>query len=266
MILIFRSTFTAEAPSDVEDDAWKDSKTGNYTTIKAYLERNKERQANKVYYCTDEVNQATYVDLHQKQGLEVLFMDAFIDTHFVPFLEREYSDVKFLRVDSDLDETLIDKDQAAEIVDPKTNQTRSEGIKQLFESALKKPKVTIRTEALKSDNPQGSPPAMVLVPESARRMQEMMAMMQQQVAQFPEEHTLLVNTAHPLIQNLISISQGGIVQGDGRSPSAELATQICEYVYDLALMAQKGFDSEGMKTFSERSNQVLTRLTELAAK
>ena len=183
-----------------------------------------------------------------------------------PFLEREYSDVKFLRVDSDLDETLIDKDQAAEIVDPKTNQTRSEGIKQLFESALKKPKVTIRTEALKSENPQGSPPAMVLVPESARRMQEMMAMMQQQAAQFPEEHTLLVNTAHPLIQNLISISQGGIVQGDGRSTSAELATQICEYVYDLALMAQKGFDSEGMKTFSERSNQVLTRLTELAAK
>ncbi|MCG9892020.1 MAG: molecular chaperone HtpG [Thermosynechococcaceae cyanobacterium MS004] len=266
-ILIFRSSVDlGEAQPAESEDAWSDSKGGNYTTIKAYLERNKARHENKVYYCTDEVNQATYVDLLQKQGIEVLYMDAFIDTHFVPFLEREYSDVKFSRVDADLDETLIDKDQAAEIVDPKTNQTRSEGIKQLFESALKKPKVTIRTEALKSDNPQGSPPAMVLVPESARRMQEMMAMMQQQVAQFPEEHTLLVNTAHPLIQNLISISQGSIVQGDGRSPSAELATQICEYVYDLALMAQKGFDAEGMKSFSERSNQVLTRLTEFAAR
>ncbi len=269
-ILIFRSTFKVEAaPAEAQEggDAWKESKvTGNFTTIKDYLARNKERHENKVYYCTDEVNQATYVDLHQKQGLEVLFMDAFIDTHFVPFLENEYSDVKFLRVDSDLDETLIDKDQAAEIVDPKTNQTRSEGIKHLFEQALKKPKVTIRTEALKSDNPQGSPPAMVLVPESARRMQEMMAMMQQQNVQFPEDHTLLVNTSHPLIQNLISISQGSIVQSDGRSPSAELATQICEYVYDLALMAQKGFDAEGMKSFTERSNQVLTRLTELAAK
>jgi molecular chaperone HtpG len=269
-ILIFRSTFKVEAaPAEAQegDDAWKESKvTGNYTTIKDYLARNKERHENKVYYCTDEVNQATYVDLHQKQGLEVLFMDAFIDTHFVPFLENEYSDVKFLRVDSDLDETLIDKDQAAEIVDPKTNQTRSEGIKDLFEKALNKPKVTIRTEALKSDNPQGSPPAMVLVPESSRRMQEMMAMMQQQNVQFPEDHTLLVNTSHPLIQNLISISQGSIVQSDGKSPSAELATQICEYVYDLALMAQKGFDAEGMKSFTERSNRVLTRLTELAAK
>jgi molecular chaperone HtpG len=269
-ILIFRSTVelgTTPAEPTEGDDAWNEPKaTGNYTTIKDYLERNKERQANKVYYCTDEINQATYVELHKSQGLEVLFMDAFIDTHFVPFLEREYSEVKFSRVDSDLDETLIDKDQAAEIVDPKTNQTRSEGIKQLFEKAIGKPKLTIRTEALKSDHVQSAPPAMVLLPESSRRMQELMAMIQQQQMQFPEEHTLLVNTAHPLIQNLINISQGSVISGSGVSPSAELANQICEYVYDLALMAQKGFDAEGMKSFTERSNQVLTRLTELAAR
>jgi molecular chaperone HtpG len=267
-ILIFRTTVDmGAAPIEPTegDDAWSSpQKTGSYTTIKDYLERNKERHANKIYYCTDEVNQATYVDLLKKQGLEVLFMDTFIDTHFVPFLEREYSDVKFSRVDSDLDDTLIDKDQAAEIVDPKTNQTRSEGIKQLFEKALNKPRITIRTEALKSDNAQSAPPAMVLLPESARRMQEMMAMMQQQTMQFPEEHTLLVNTSHPLIQKLITISGGSIVQAEGHSPSGELANQICEYVYDLALMAQKGFDAEGMKSFTERSNQVLTRLTELA--
>ncbi|MGB8702684.1 MAG: molecular chaperone HtpG [Thermosynechococcaceae cyanobacterium] len=271
-ILIFRTTAdlgaqTVEATESEKDDAWTETPVkGAFTTIKDYLERNKERHANKIYYCTDEVNQATYVELLKQQGLEVLFMDAFIDTHFVPFLEREYSEVKFSRVDSDLDETLIDKDQAAEIVDPKTNQTRSEGIKQLFERSLNKPKVTIRTEALKSENAQAAPPAMILLPESARRMQELMAMMQQQQMQFPEEHTLLVNTAHPLIQNLINISQGSVISGSGTSPSAELANQICEYVYDLALMAQKGFDADGMKSFTERSNQVLTRLTELAAR
>jgi molecular chaperone HtpG len=275
-ILIFRSTAdlgTAQAEAPEGDDAWSADKSlaaaatlGSYTTIKDYLERNKATHENKIYYCNDEVNQSTYVELHKKQGLEVLFMDAFIDTHFVPFLEREYSDVKFSRVDSDLDETLIDKDQAAEIVDPKTNQTRSEGIKQLFEQALNKPKITIRTEALKADSGQGAPPAMILLPESARRMQELMAMMQQQQMQFPEEHTLLVNTSHPLIQNLVNISQGSVISGAGTSPSAELANQICEYVYDLALMAQKGFDAEGMKSFTERSNQVLTRLTELAAR
>ena len=89
-------------------------------------------------------------------------------------------------------------------------------------------------------------------------------MQQQQTVQFPEEHTLLVNTSHPLIQNLATLSQGSVV--GGQSPSAELADQICHQIYDLALMAQKGFDADGMNTFTERSNQVLTRLTELATK
>jgi molecular chaperone HtpG len=261
-IVIFRTTADLKPEAGEGDDAWAESGDA-YTNIKEYLERNRDRHENKVYYCTDEVNQSTYVELHRNQGIEVLFMDTFIDTHFVPFLEREYSDVKFLRVDSELDETLIDANKEAEIVDPNTNQTRSDQIKSLFETALNKPKITIRTESLKSE---GAPPAMVLLPESSRRLQEMMAMMQQQAVQFPEDHVLLVNTSHPMIQNLINLNQGAIVSGAGESPSAQLAKQICEYVYDLALMAQKGFDAEGMKTFSERSNKMLTKLTELATR
>lgn len=64
-----------------------------------------------------------------------------------------------------------------------------------------------------------------------------------------------------MIQNLVNLSQGAIIQEGGESPSAELAKMICHHVYDLALIAQKGFDAEGMKDFVERSNQVLTRLT-----
>ncbi|WP_289501431.1 molecular chaperone HtpG [Gloeocapsopsis sp. IPPAS B-1203] len=279
-IIIYRTTNEAkgsDTPSvevqSQEGDVWQDvtpqeseATTLPYTTLKEYLERNQQRHENRVYYCTDQVTQATYVELHKNQGLEVLFMDSFIDTHFITFLEREYPDVKFSRVDSDLDETLLDQDKAADIVDPKTNKTRSELIKELFQQALNKPKLNIRTEALKSDDPQGTPPAMVLLPEFMRRIQEMNAFMQQQTAQFPEEHILLVNTAHPLIQNLVSLNQGSILQGDTSSPSAELANMICHHVYDLALMAQKGFDAEGMKAFVERSNQVLTKLTERAAK
>jgi molecular chaperone HtpG len=262
-----------------EGDAWQDvtpadssvtasdasvskGEKGHYTTLKEYLERNKTKHENRVFYCNDEAVQATYVELHKNQGLEVLFMDSFIDTHFISFLEREYSDVKFSRVDSELDNTLIDQDKDKEIVDPKTNKTRSEVIKELFEKALNKPKVNIKTQALKSDDPQGTPPAMVLLPEAMRRLREMTALMQQSAAEFPEEHVLVVNTAHPLIQNLYELSQGSIVQSGGQSPSAELANQICQHVYDLALIAQKGFDAEGMKAFVERSNQVLTRLTE----
>ncbi|HAZ47137.1 MAG TPA: molecular chaperone HtpG [Cyanobacteria bacterium UBA11369] len=282
-IIVYRTTFeageqgTASPTVQVqsqEGDVWQDvtpstpspspSPSLPYTTLKEYLERNKDKHENRVYYCTDEVAQATYVQLHKKQGLEVLFLDGFIDTHFISFLEREYKDVKFSRVDAELDKTLLDADKSGEIVDPKTNKTRSQLIEELFKNALNKPKVTIRTEALKSDNPQDTPPAMVLLPEFLRRLRDMNALLQQQAVQFPEEHILVVNTAHPLIQNLANLSAGSIVQAEGQSPTAELANLICHHVYDLALMAQKGFDAEGMKSFVERSNQVLTRLTERA--
>jgi molecular chaperone HtpG len=278
-ILVFRTTYkpaeTDETPAvevqTEEGDAWQevsaettpciDEKGYYYTTLREYLERNKERHENRVFYCNDEAAQATYVELHKSQGLEVLFLDSFIDTHFISFLEREHSDVKFSRVDSELDDTLIDKENEKEIVDPNTNKTRSEQIKELFEKTLNNPKINIRTESLKSEN---TPPAMVLLPEAMRRLQDMTAVLQQQKAEFPENHVLLINTAHPLIQNLSSLSQGSIIQEGGISPSAELAKQICHHVYDLALMAQKGFDAQGMKAFVERSNQVLTQLTQRA--
>ncbi len=282
-LLLYRTTYKAESVEtetpavevEVEtgDDAWADvsgdQNTGNpyekagYTTLKNYLERNKERHENRVFYCTDQSTQATYVELYKNQGIEILFLDSFIDTnYFVPFLEREHSDVKFSRVDSELDKTLLEEDKANEIIDPITNQSRSEQIKALFEAALNQPKVNIRTESLKADDPSLTPPAMVLLPEAMRRFQEMTAMMQQQAMGFPEEHILVINTNHPLIQNILSLSQGSIVQGSGDSPSGEMAKALCQHVYDLALMAQKGFDAEGMKRFIERSNTVLTRLTQ----
>ncbi len=275
-IVIYRTTWegeTTESSPEVqvqaeEGDAWQEVQSSNkdaqghtYTTLKEYLERNKERHENRVFYCTDEVNQGTYIQLHQNQGLEVLYMDSFIDPHFISFLEREHSDVKFARVDAEIDEQLLEQDKDKEIVDPKTNTTASEQIKELFEKALNKPKLQIRTESLKGNNDEQNPPAMVLLPEFMRRLQEMNAMFQQETAKFPEEHILLVNTAHPLIQDLLRLSQGSIISGEGSSPSAELANLICNQVYDLALMAQKGFDAGGMKSFVDRSTQVLTRLT-----
>jgi len=279
--VIYRTTAvlgeTAETETQVEvqtaegDDAWADATPKNdsqdpdgnsYTTLQEYLDRNKDRHENRVYYCNDAAGQATYVELHKNQGLEVLYLDAYIDTHFVGFLEGEYKEkeVKFARVDSDLDSTLMEDDKADEIVDPETNKTKGEQVKEIFEKALNKPTVTIRTEALKGDG--ATPPAMVLLPEEMRRMQEMTAMFQQKQMEFPDMHTLLVNTNHPLIQNLISLNGGAIVTPDGgESASGGLANMLCQHVYDLALMAQKGFDADGMKAFVERSNTVLTELT-----
>ncbi len=278
-LIIYRTTYQADtsnpAPEEAPkvevqsagDDAWssvdEDKNTAPikpYTTLQEYLDRNKEKQENRVIYCSDPGTQNTYVELYKNQGLEVLFLDSFIDTnYFIPFLEREYSEVKFARVDSELDDTLVEDDKAQEIVDPTTNKTRSELIKELFEKAINKPRVNIKTQAIKSDDPQGTPPAMVLLPEAMRRMQEMAALMQEKMMAFPEDHVLMINTAHPLIQNLLDLNKGTIIQdGEDSNPMVKL---MCNHIYDLALMSQKAFDAEGMKAFVERSNEVLTNLT-----
>ena len=276
-LIIYRTTYqpdqVKEEKPKVEvqsgDDVWADVSDDNnnasnepYTTLNEYLERNKEKHEKRVFYCNNAQTQSTYVDLYKNQGIEVLYMDSFIDTnYFIPFLEREYTDVKFSRVDSELDDNLVQDDKASEIVDPSTNKTRAEAIKEIFEKAINKPKINIKTQSLKADKQEKTPPAMVLLPEAMRRFQEMTAMMQQKEMQFPEEHILMINIAHPLIENIYNLSKGAIVQGSGESPTQEMVNLMCQHVYDLALMEQRAFDAEGMTAFVERSNQVLTKLT-----
>nr|WP_279611296.1 molecular chaperone HtpG [Thermostichus vulcanus] len=237
-ILIFR---LAGSPADKPE----------YLTLQSYLERTREKQNKRVYYATDEAAQSAYIDLHRSQGLEVLMLDSWIDSHFSSFLEREYKEdgIQFKRVDSELDETLVDKDKAAEIVDPVSNKTRSEKLVDLFKQALGKDKLQVKAEALKSE----SVPAMILLPEALRRLQELNAMMQQKPLEFLEEHTLILNTAHPLVQNLQALAE------EGRDP--DLVTLICNHIYDLALITQKSFDPASARAFVQRSNEVLTRLT-----
>jgi molecular chaperone HtpG len=237
-ILIFR---VAGSPADKPE----------YVTLKAYLERTRDKQNKRVYYATDEAAQSAYIDLHRSQGLEVIMLDSWIDSHFSSFLEREYKEegIQFKRVDSELDETLVDKDKAAEIVDPVTQKTRSQKLIDLFRQALGKYKLQIQAEALKSE----SVPAMILLPETLRRLQELNAVIQQKPLEFLEEHTLVLNTAHPLIQNLQSLADRG------RDP--DLVHLICNHIYDLALITQKSFDPAAARAFVQRSNEVLTRLT-----
>jgi len=79
---------------------------------------------------------------------------------------------------------------------------------------------------------------------------------------FPDEHMLVINTSHPLIENIYQLNKGAIIQGSGESNTQEMVNMMCQHVYDLALMAQRAFDAEGMTAFVERSNNVLTKLTQ----
>ncbi|KFF41625.1 MAG: molecular chaperone of HSP90 family [Candidatus Atelocyanobacterium thalassa isolate SIO64986] len=276
-ILVYKTTYKVNK-SDVpqvqveeEGDAWKDvtneknelsyEKTG-YTTLSAYLSRNKKLHENRIFYCTDPDVQATHIQLYENQGLEILYMDSFIDTnYFIPFLEKEYSEVKFSRVDSELDDTLLQNDKVNEIVDPNSQKTRNDKIKDLFEASLDNAKINIKTQSLKSDLSQDAPPGVILLPEAARRFKEMMAASQQQTMDFPDEHIFVVNTNHPLVENIFQLSQGNIIQLENESPSGQMAKMLCRHIYDLALITQKGIDGKNMKSFMQRSNELLTNLT-----
>jgi molecular chaperone HtpG len=217
-----------------------------WVTLPAYLERQPDKK--KVYYTTDETVQSAYVELHKSQGLSVIVLDNWIDSHFISYLEQEYPEVRFQRVDAELDDSLVDK--SSELIDPVTNKTRSELLVDLFKQALGREKLQIKAEALKSE----SVPAMILMSETIRRIQEMSAVaMQQLPTGFLEDHTLVLNTTHPLIQNVQNMANSG------RDP--ELIRLLCNQIYELALVTQKSFDANTISSFVNRSNEILTRLT-----
>jgi molecular chaperone HtpG len=242
-------------PTTLENEQTK-SKVGNYTTLQDYLDRNKDRHPNRVFYTSDPIGQSQYVNLHRSQGLEVLTLDSIIDSAFIQFLEREYKDVRFSRVDAEIDDRLLDKEAKTELVDPKTNKTKSDRLKELFQRVLNKPKLTIRTEALKSPD---SPPSMILLPETSRRLQEMTMLLQQTNVAFPEDHIFLINTAHPLMDYLLKLDQGSLVLPAGQSNDDTLSL-LCNHIYDLAMLSQRSFDPKIMQGFLDRSVQVLTKL------
>lgn len=229
-----------------------------FTTLAQYLERNQEKQEKTIYYTNDAVTQKSYIDLHTSQGLEVLILGEAIDNHFSSFLERENRELKFRRVDSELDKNLVSEgDKGGEIIDPSTNKTTKEVLEELFKNALGKEHVSIQAQPLKSD----AVPAMILLPESMRRFREMTAAFQPGTAAlFPETHTLIVNTNHPLVRNLQKLARAQLSGSQDNLPQL-----LCNHIYDLALLTQKSPDPNTVQAFVQRSNEVLTRLSERAS-
>jgi len=222
-----------------------------HTNLEDYLARGKDKHDNIIYYASDEATQATYLKLFKSEGNEVIILDQIIDSHFISFIEMKNNDLKFQRVDADLTQNLVDDDQSTKIVEGSDQKNREEKIRDLFEKCLKenlkKEHLTIRVESLKDTSVSG----MILLAEQSRRFQEMARSMGQGKLDLPDEHTMLINLANPVIKNLLSL------QNDGRSEDAEV---IAEQVYDLAMLSHRGFDRDQMEAFLERSNKILELL------
>lgn len=212
---------------------------GEYITLKEYLEENKEKHENKVFYVTDEKQQSQYIKMFKEANLDALVLDCSLDNHFISFLEAKETGVTFARIDSDISETL------------KNNETEdlkdlNEKIKNLFNEVISNGVKEVKVESLKNSET----PAMILVSEQSRRMSEMSKMFggMDMPDMFKEERTLVVNNNNAIIKKIASIDLEG---------KEEKVNLICNYILDIALLSNKELSSEEMDNFIDRSNKLL---------
>jgi len=230
-----------------------------YTTLAGYRTRLDAANDKRILYCTDEAGQAGALALWKSQGAEVLLADTFIDTQFIPWLEYRHEELKFQRVDSELDESLQEKESEISDADGKDN---SEKLRDLFKAALANDKVTIQVQALKGDS---APAALILLPEQMRRLNDMGALMEQRLPGLPDHHVLLVNRKHKLVEGLLKLSAGSVITtggSGGSSPSQQLADDLGRHVYELARLAVGGLEPNELAGFQQRSADLMGKLME----
>ena len=226
-----------------------------YTTLEGYRSRLPEDQAKRVLYSTDDVAQAGALNLWTSQGAEVLKLETVIDTQFVPWLEHRHDELTFQRVDAELDESLQEND--AEIAD-QDGTTESERLRTLIKDALANDKVSVQVQALKAD---GAPPAMILLPEQMRRLNDMGALMEQRLPGLPDHHVLLVNRRHPLVEGMLKLRAGGVLVGTAEtSPTELLAQDVARHLYDMARLGVGGLEPNELAGFQTRSAELMGAL------
>ena len=232
---------------------------GVYETVSEYLEKNKEKHENIIYFANDVNQQAQYIRLFKEQGLEAAIMDTPVDKPFVSFLEYKNQDIKLKvqRVDADIDS--LQEKSAEEESEAKKQAAEFEKnqMQDLFRSVVSNEKLTVKLEALKAEKVS----AMILLSEESRRMMEMMEAyanneeFKAMFAHMKPDETLVLNKNNKLVKTLLSM-----VGKEEKKADADL---LSRQMYDLALMGHRPLTSDEMTAFIDRSNLLLERLAEL---
>jgi len=222
----------------IKDSIIYKSTNSDFVTLSEYLERNKEKHENKVFYVSNEQQQSQYIKMFKDEGMEAVVLSAHLDNPFISYLESYDRSVTFTRIDSNISEAL----KTDEEVDTETSDTISE----LFKSNLDKKDIKIQVESLKSD----SVSAVILLSEQSRRMQEMSKMFGNMgINHMPTEEQLVLNKNNNLVKTLMSLKNDEDKQQE--------VSIICKQIYDLAMMSHKPLGAEEMTAFIERSNKIL---------
>lgn len=216
---------------------------GKFLTLSEYIERNKDKNDKKVFYVSDEKQQAQYIKIFKEQNIDAVILDTKLDTAYMSFLESKNEGITFNRIDADLSDSL--KDTSVE----EDKQTQEE-LENTFKTALNSDKLKVKVEALKDE----SVSAIMLLSEQSRRMQDMYKMFGNMgFGESPQEdRTLVLNKNNSLVKALLNIKAEANKQDDVKL--------ICEQIYDLALIGNRPLETQEMIKFIERSNKILEKL------
>ena len=252
-LILFGTTAKTDSEGESSDPIAVENRS--YTTLEGYRSRLESDNSKRVLYSTDDIAQAGALNLWTSQGVEVLKLETVIDTQFIPWLEQRHEDLNFQRVDAELDESLREND--TELAD-QDGTTESDRLRDLIKEALSNDKVTIQVQALKGD---AAPPAMILLPEQMRRLNDMGALMDQRLPGLPDYHVLLVNRRHPLVEGLLKLKSGSVLVGDsGTSPTEALAQDLSRHLYDMARLSVGGLEPNELAGFQTRSSELMGTL------
>lgn len=215
-----------------------------YVTLNEYLEQNKEHHENKVFYVTDENQQAQYIKMFKDNNMDAVILDTKLDNPYMSTLEIYNQGTTFVRIDSDLSDTLKDSSQ-------EENKELNEALETLFKDTLNKgDNLKIKVENLKATDISG----VIQLSEQARRMEEMAKMygMNMPFGAMPSDETLVLNGNNNVVKLLLKVKDD-----ENKKEETKL---ICNQIYDLAKMSHKHLDMNSMTNFIERSNKILEML------
>lgn len=253
---------------------------GEYYTQKDYIEKIKANQTDKdgnivVLYTQDKDLNYTYIERAKQKGYDVLEMTGELDVHQMSQAEQKQEKLRFVRVDSDVIENIIKKNVNENANDNYTDEQK-EGMRKAFEQVLpenSKLNYYINCEATAED----ALPVFLTQNEFMRRMKEMSAHQQGMsfYGQMPDQYNVVINTAHPLIKELMdkmtsetvnvnanenaNVNEKTEKKGKTEKTVWTLKDQDerLKQLFDIALLASGQLKGEALANFVNRSVSLL---------
>jgi molecular chaperone HtpG len=214
-------------------------------TLEEYKEKVKETQTDKhgkliLLYTNNPSDHDAQLKAVQARGYDVLEFDQIVDNHFIHHLEYQQSELRFVRIDSETVDNLIEKEDSPESV---LSEEEQETVKKVFEGLIEgKAGAQVQLKAMSPEDQ----PVVITRPEFMRRMKEMQALQGMGGMDFPDSYNVVINTNHPLIaQKLLKLEE--------ESARADLAT----YLFQLSLLHQNMLKGAELSSFIQRAQEMI---------